>query len=122
MALQQVGRMQWVDAAKSRSWFRGLFDCQKREQGLHVCQSCGSVHSFYDVAAAATATATADLSLSCQVGRMQLVDEAKLRSWFRGRDSIPQLIFVSACYSESVAAGFLGAGVPHVVAVCKVNI
>ncbi|KAG5181688.1 hypothetical protein JKP88DRAFT_320751 [Tribonema minus] len=93
----QVGKQQLVEERKLWQWVSGKFTPE-------VCIFNIEVWCFFSRE---------------QVGKQQLVEERKLRQWVSGKDSIPRLVFISACYSETVASGFLSAGVPHVVAVCK---
>ena len=52
-------------------------------------------------------------------GKGSLKSQQQIRFLFEERPTKPQLVFVSACHSESVAEAFVNSGIPHVIAVSK---
>jgi hypothetical protein len=59
------------------------------------------------------------LAFETEHGTMHSLDSKQLKDLFSagGGAAGVQFVFVSACHSESAGAAFVGAGVPHVIAV-----
>jgi hypothetical protein len=111
---------------KERAMLRSVLSEAARR--VRFRSEAATAHSFLRNATECTVLhftghgAQGSIAIEDEYGGMHLIPAGPLRAMLKDRDTVPRVVFMSACFSESVVGeAFEKAGVPHVVAVAETS-